>query len=61
MEKIRIKKNRRTLQLRNYWAYHNRRKTIQLKGGYELTCQCGKAIAFCPDCEPLPDNFREAD
>ncbi|MCX5895764.1 MAG: hypothetical protein NTZ51_08040 [Proteobacteria bacterium] len=51
-----IKKNRRKVQLRNYWAYHNRRKSPQPKGGYENICQCGKAVEFCPECDTMPDS-----
>jgi hypothetical protein len=48
--------NRRKIQVRNFWAYHNRRKTAQPNGGYESLCQCGKAVEYCPDCIETPEN-----
>jgi hypothetical protein len=42
--------NRRKTQMRNYWAYNNRRKKPQPNGGYETVCDCGKAVPYCPDC-----------
>jgi len=42
--------------VRNFWAYHDRRNTPQPNGGYESVCQCGKAVAFCPDCIETPES-----
>jgi hypothetical protein len=48
-------KNRRKIQVRNFWAYNSRRKNPQPNGGYESVCSCGKAVAYCPDCLGMPD------
>jgi hypothetical protein len=50
------RENRRKIQVRNFWAYHDRRNTPQPNGGYESVCQCGKAVAFCPDCIETPES-----
>jgi hypothetical protein len=47
-------KNRRKIQVRNFWAYNSRRKNQQPNGGYESVCSCGKAVAYCPDCLDMP-------
>ena len=49
------RRNRRQAQVRNYWAYNDRRKTPQPNGGYETVCHCGKAVAYCPDCFGAPE------
>jgi hypothetical protein len=52
------RKNRRKIQVRNFWAYHDRRNNPQTNGGYESVCRCGKAVAFCPDCIETPERKK---
>jgi hypothetical protein len=54
------RQNRRKVQVRNYWAYNNRRKIPQSQGGYDDVCHCGKAVAYCPDCLGLPESESPA-
>jgi len=49
------RQNRRKTQVRNFWAYNNRRKKTQPNGGYETVCHCGKAVDYCPDCVAMTE------